>query len=81
MVAHRVPCVHAQPNEAEADLGKLIKLIQSALEKMPYYVAFHSGHVVKLDCDWSLKSFQPHVYFVEPLYSDILYQICCLQPT
>ena len=74
-------CIHAQAHELEADLSKPVKLIQRALKKMPYYIAFHGRHIVKLDCDRSLKSFQPHIYFVETLHSDILYQICCLQST
>ena len=69
-----------QINKAQTDLSKLVKVIECALKEMSYYIAFHCRHIVQLDCNWSLKSFQPHVYFMKSFYSDILYQICCLQP-
>ena len=66
-------------SKTQTDLSKLVEVIECALKEMPYYIAFHSRHVVQLDRDWSLKSFQPHVNFMESFYSDVLYQICCLQ--
>lgn len=56
-------------------------MVQGSLEEMPYHVTLHGRHVIQLDSDWSLKRFEPHVYFLKTLYPDIFQQVCSLRCT